>query len=527
MNAHSSQLVRPITVAILAMGGEGGGVLADWIVAAAEDTGYLAQLTSIPGVAQRTGATIYYLELFPKALCANGREPVMALMPMPGEVDVVMASELMEAGRAIQRGLVTPDRTTLITSTNRVFSMTEKVALADGRVDDSALLDACRNAAREFFAFDMAAMAEATGSVMSAVMLGALAGAKTLPFERSAFEAAIRHGGIAVAASLGAFAAGFEAAAAGQTPTTSTPGRATQAPAHLAPELAEYMVTINRTMPAPAQTIARAGVERVADYQDLAYARLYLQRLAPVVTLEQKLADKACRLLCETARQLALAMAYEDTVRVAELKVRRSRFERVRAEVGLKQGQILEIAEFMHPRTQEIADTLPATLGSWLLQTRWARALVDRFASKGRTVKTTSLRGFLLLYAVASLKPWRPRSLRYGHEQKSLQQWLDLVLRTAEQNYDLAVEVSACRGIVKGYGDTHERASARYATLIAMVPNLTDRPDGAVQLAALRKAAGADETGAALEAALKNLNATNAVPNATQEMSRAEAARLN
>ena len=118
------------------MGGEGGGVLADWIVDLAEHNGYIAQLTSVPGVAQRTGATIYYLELFPAARRARPtHEPVLALMPVPGDVDVVIASELMEAGRAIQRGLVTPDRTTLIASTNRVFSMTEKIAMADGRVD--------------------------------------------------------------------------------------------------------------------------------------------------------------------------------------------------------------------------------------------------------------------------------------------------------------------------------------------------------------------------------------------------------
>jgi NAD-dependent dihydropyrimidine dehydrogenase PreA subunit len=57
---------------ILAMGGEGGGVLADWIVDLGEHNGgYLAQTTSVPGVAQRTGATIYYVELFPKAAGAG------------------------------------------------------------------------------------------------------------------------------------------------------------------------------------------------------------------------------------------------------------------------------------------------------------------------------------------------------------------------------------------------------------------------------------------------------------------------
>src|SRR5438128_2067829 len=174
--------VRPITIAVVALGGEGGGVLADWIVDLAEHGGYLAQATSIPGVAQRTGATIYYLELFPKAAAqAAGKEPVLALMPTPGDVDVVLASELMEAGRAIQRGFVTPDRTTLIASTHRVYAMTERIALDDGRVDAGKILQACRTAAKRLYAFDMAALAEATGSVISAVLLGALAGTGVLP----------------------------------------------------------------------------------------------------------------------------------------------------------------------------------------------------------------------------------------------------------------------------------------------------------------------------------------------------------
>src|ERR1700733_11914244 len=131
---------RAITIAIVAMGGEGGGVLADWIVDLAEHAGYLAQTTSVPGVAQRTGSTIYYIEIFPESpAAAAGKAPVLALMPVPGELDIVLASELMEAGRAIQRGMVTPDRTTLIASTHRVYSMTEKTALGDGQVDSKQL----------------------------------------------------------------------------------------------------------------------------------------------------------------------------------------------------------------------------------------------------------------------------------------------------------------------------------------------------------------------------------------------------
>src|SRR3954447_26817340 len=216
MNAPFPRRQRPITIAILAMGGEGGGVLADWIVDLAESNHYVAQLTSVPGVAQRTGATIYYLEIYPRAgIIDAAHEPVLALMPVPGDVDIVIASELMEAGRAIQRGLITPDRTTLIASINRVFSMSERVAMTDGRVDAAKLTEACRTAAKTMHAFDMAAIAEATGSVISAVLFGAVAGASVLPFPHPAFEGAIRRGGVGIKASLAAFTAGFEATTAG------------------------------------------------------------------------------------------------------------------------------------------------------------------------------------------------------------------------------------------------------------------------------------------------------------------------
>ena len=45
----------PVRILISALGGEGGGVLASWLADAALNDGYVAQRTSVPGVAQRTG----------------------------------------------------------------------------------------------------------------------------------------------------------------------------------------------------------------------------------------------------------------------------------------------------------------------------------------------------------------------------------------------------------------------------------------------------------------------------------------
>ena len=264
---------QPIKMVILAMGGEGGGVLADWIVDLGEHNGYLAQTTSVPGVAQRTGATIYYVELYPKAVAEReGGRPVLALMPLPGDVDVVLASELMEAGRAVQLGLVTPDRTTLIASTHRVYSIAEKTALGDGRVDSEHLLAHAQTAAKRFVRFDMANAAEAAGSVISAVLFGALAGTGVLPFSRAQFEATIERGGVGVKTSLKAFGAAYAGGTGAQDAVASPIAPVPGVPRD--PALRALLERVNGAFPASARPVLIEGVRRTLDYQDLAYAAL-------------------------------------------------------------------------------------------------------------------------------------------------------------------------------------------------------------------------------------------------------------
>ena len=123
---------RPLSILIAALGGQGGGVLTDWIVAAAEHAGLAAQATSIPGVAQRTGATTYYLEVHPVPVPPGDATPVFSLYPTPGDVDVIMASEYLEAGRTLKLDYASPDRTTLVASTHRLFAIGERTVSGDG-----------------------------------------------------------------------------------------------------------------------------------------------------------------------------------------------------------------------------------------------------------------------------------------------------------------------------------------------------------------------------------------------------------
>src|SRR3954466_16041166 len=121
---------RPITILITALGGEGGGVMADWLMEAATHSELPAQATSIPGVAQRTGATTYYLEIYPARRAElAGRDPGPSLPPNPGHVDIMVAPELVEAGRAMTNGFVNPERTTLIASTHRIYATIEKMQM--------------------------------------------------------------------------------------------------------------------------------------------------------------------------------------------------------------------------------------------------------------------------------------------------------------------------------------------------------------------------------------------------------------
>lgn len=512
----ASVRIRPITMAILAMGGEGGGVLSDWIVALAEDNDWFAQSTSVPGVAQRTGATVYYVELFPKFLDgARLPEPILSTMPTPGEVDIVVASELMEAGRAVQRGFATPERTTLIASTSRTYSMPERTAMGDGRVDSEGLVEACLGSSKRFVRGDFARVAEESRSVISAVLFGAICGADVLPFTREQFEAAVRASGKGVEASLRAFDGGFRAATAppqvaltiGVRPAdTSGPNaadveRATADPvACVGPRLRAQAERIME-FPAPARYMLVEGIKRTAEYQDVRYADEYLDRVATIAALEQY-GDGSARLTTEAARYTALWMTYEDTIRVAFHKTRGRRMRRVGEEANLSDGQVLAVHEYLHPQMEEITDTLPTPLGRWMLRSKLMNTIVYKVTHKGIKIQTTSLFGFTVLYLLARLRPLRRRSLRFGLEQKRIDDWLDQVRLYAPRNYDLAYQIVECQQVVKGYGETHANGMRNFTALMDAVPRIADDPRAAERLANLRKAALADEKGEALRAAL-------------------------
>ena len=496
----------PISLLVCALGGEGGGVLSAWLMDTARRAGYPAQSTSIPGVAQRTGATTYYIEVMPVPLSQlGGKQPVFGLNPVPGALDVLLSSELLETARQISAGMVSPDRTQVITSSARSLTTQERMSLGDGRLPATPLTELVQRYAKAAQVWDFAAMAQANGTLVSAVMLGALAGSGVLPFARAHFEASIQAGEHG-ASSLRGFAAAF--AQVQQAQALQAMLADDETPVHTVDDARLH------NLPASVREMASLGYARLCDYQNPAYASLYLQRLQRVVALEtaadpeKRHGHAASR---DTARWLALWMAFDDIVRVADLKSRASRWQRVAREVKAQPEDVLQVYDHFKPGVPEFAALLPPALATPLL--RWERARV----AKGRApwawalkIGTHSVIGMLALRGLAALRGLRPWGSRFQQEQTDIEQWLSAVGQGLQEDWALGHAVATCGQLIKGYGSTNERAKSHLQHILTHLAPATFNPSAAWRTQAIAQARAAalqDEAGVALDQALRRAGA--------------------
>jgi len=462
---------KPITIVIAALGGQGGGVLTDWIMHAARAEGLLAQATSTPGVSQRTGSTTYYLEMARRS--EGAAPPVFGLTPIPGEVDVLVCAELLETARMLERGISSPARTTVVASTHRVYTTREKMSGGDARFDSGRIVDAVGALAGRAVLFDMDAIARRYASAISASLFGALAGSGALPIGRAACEDVMRSGGRGTGASLAAFTEAYERAQAGAPDTAAAvadapvvaavadaPAIVTVADAPAVIAVATHAGTPTRALPVDiargvaalppsVAEFAAIGALELIEYQGPRYASRYLDRVARIVIASRRLdgsppSHEAAR---EGARWLALWMRYDDVIRVAREKSR-----------------------------EEVAAILPRRLGAWLQGggplRRFTAAATGGASSSGKgiTLQTTSIAGALALRTLAALRPVRPHSLRFAREQQAIEDWL-VALELALAHDDrweggAAVAVARLPRLIRGYGETHANGRDNFRRIL-------------------------------------------------------------
>jgi indolepyruvate ferredoxin oxidoreductase, beta subunit len=467
-----------LSLLVPAVGGQGGGVLLDWIVDAALIDGYPVHGTSIPGVAQRTGSTTYYVELSGERNPAPDGTPIFSLYPVPGALDVLLAPEFLEVGRSIELGFPSPGRTTIIASTHRLYSIHEKIVTGHGIYPLEKLQSAARAFSKRLIAFDALALAREHRTEANAVLLGALAGSAVLPINADAYREAIRAKGVQVDANLRGFEAGLAVAVGSvgaaresrgfATPLAPDPSRAAPTdPTATSPGLEQDLERMTAEFSDALRPVLRVAIPRLVDYQDRAYAERFLERLRPFVR------GGSLELARTVARHLATWMTYEDAVRVAQLKTRAARFERIRRDKGVGEGEIV-VTDFLKPDLDEIYGVLPHRLVSpfarWA-QRRWPRGR----PTLGQHVKTTTVSGFLRVWMLTWLRPLRPISYRAYEEHARMERWLAAVARCAQWDDGLACEVGRAAQLVKGYGDVRRRMAAHFDRLLESVLRTAER----------------------------------------------------
>ncbi|HEX2916055.1 MAG TPA: indolepyruvate oxidoreductase subunit beta family protein [Chloroflexia bacterium] len=547
------------SVLLAAIGGQGGNVLIEWLFLAAELDGRRAQALSLPGLSQRGGGTTFYLEIAGIAKsCGDSSRDAEALeqvqfaqFPFPGRVDVLLGQELVELGRLVQGGYASRN-TTVVASSQRVYTIGEKMPAFDGVFKSDKIIEATASMAGSISVIDTVELARQNGLgelATNAILLGALSAVPgALPMSEKTYRKAIQAFGLAVDMNLQAFEVGrqyqlnfnrevqqfesapeqphggshktFEMAStiplpgskeyrprASQTDGAADSGGAADGGSNKAPtgkpkrqinltpirkdsdsgkkktldlpalieSRAQALPVRQRSQfkalsqevvekwPAPLHATLVEALYQTTDYQDAAYARRYLAMVKRVLEAEPQ-GESLYRLTDAYARTLAMRMTYEDAVRVAILKIKPGRLERIRRDMGVKPGQVLHVTDYLKPDMDEIYGIFPHALVSPMLLLGKVSGVGQWLGKQHFTLQqhpeTTTLRGYLTFRFLTWFKPLRLSSYRFKEEWKLLEKFTGLVVQYAQQNYASGLMVAESGRLVKGYGDTRRKMIA-------------------------------------------------------------------
>jgi hypothetical protein len=219
----------------------------------------------------------------------------------------VRCRESLETIRAALVGNYQPEHIFALSQALQLFdAYQERIADCDRQLERALqLLNADKVMPETPLAKPRTKTKQSAAAASSVRAFGALVAAMVLPWDRRAFEAAVQRGGVGVATSLKAFTAGFDSYAA-HPDASPAPSSTPAASRPVDPRLAASLQRVDSHFPPAVADTVWYGVVRTADYQDIAYAGDYLDRLTPIAELDRAAGDGSWRFTSETARYLAL-----------------------------------------------------------------------------------------------------------------------------------------------------------------------------------------------------------------------------
>jgi len=453
---------RGVRVLIGTVGGQGGGVLSDWLVRGLLNAGWQPQSVGLLGLSQRAGTVIYYVEANPE----GDTPPILSPFAVPGDVDLILAQEFLELGRLLQGGFAAKD-CSIIANTYRYLGTLEKMP-AEGGIFSS---DEIRNAAETlsdntwlFHAQNMVTEAGLSYLSSNAILMGAVVASPAFGLPAEPFHQAIHDAGSNVEDNLTAFDLGYRMMSDGTLPRAHFQQEVVKDWQQMADERAdklspnnsrqyeELLQTAQQTLPASLnQTLAEA-LYQLIDFQHGAYAQSYLDMLGEFAD------DEA--LQAAYAQHLALWLTYEDSPRVAQLKTRPSRFAGIAKEHGLKPGQKIVIEDYLAPDPQQIYGILPPSLAN-LVRNIGSRFNADfENITLEMKIKTSSLWGYYTMAFIGWTRRFRLSSWRHQQEMSEINRWQQAIRDWREQAPELALLAADAGRLIKGYGRVRDLAVA-------------------------------------------------------------------
>lgn len=462
-----------IKILIPAVGGQGGGVLTEWLVQLFLIEGFEVQGVGLPGLSQRGGSTMYYLEAYSKVK-PDPKPIIFSQYPLPGDIDIILAQEFLELGRVLELGYGS-DKTTIVSSTHRIYSTLEKMPLSNGIYSDENLHKLANAFSSRFVGLDALALAKEYGMdelAINAILLGALGTSASLPIAEASFLKAISQVGIAVENNIKAFRIGWDYIKSNKYKISLVKSDLewdelkSEKLAKVDPGKREglfsLLLRVENEYPERLREILAEALYRLTDYQDIWYAENYLDTLKNIYQIDKNSGSNSFLLSEAFAKNLALWMSYEDGIRVAELKINPERFKRIQKEMQLRDDQVFHVIDYLNPDAEEIYGLLPNVLVSPIVKLTDNRLFKKIWPNSNRITfaqspTTSSFFGSLRLWFLTKLKKFRPYSYRFRKEHSYIKKYAAYVERYSKTNYALGCLVAKSGSMVKGYGKVRRR----------------------------------------------------------------------
>jgi indolepyruvate ferredoxin oxidoreductase beta subunit len=460
-----NQKQRATRVLIGTVGGQGGGVLSDWLVHGLLNAGWRATSIGLLGLSQRAGTVTYYCEAMP----GSGKTPVSSMFATPGDVDLIIGQELLELARIVFGGFAAPG-CAIVGNSARYLTTMEKMP-AEGGVYDSQIIAAAVQALApgRHYLFDAQRLVLEAGLpalTSNAMLLGAALASPAFDLPAAPFHEAIRKSEVNVKANIAAFDLGYQRVKDGSMPRLMVDGhkvldwtelaRQRAGRFTLARERASYeqlLAGAARQFPAPVLLVLAEALYRLIDFQDARYAEAYLEQLGALTARDG--ANEA--MTAAYARNLGTWLTYEDAARVAQLKTRRERFERIAQDFEVGTTRFV-VTDYLVPDTEQILGALPVSLAR--LVERIGSAVKPGFSDMKfpLRIKTSSVPGFWAMRTVAALRHLRRGSRRHADELRLIGRWQDAVTHWRGHGAPLALLAADAARVVKGYGRVRHQA---------------------------------------------------------------------